>query len=77
MVFGVCEQTERAMVRGKDVTDKQKSETLALGLRGKERCEKVSSYRRRDAMTIVGNNELERSCRDGYGCISKFFILHS
>jgi hypothetical protein len=33
------------MVRSKDVTDKQKSETLALRLSGEERREKVSGVR--------------------------------
>ena len=86
MVFRVGEQAERALVGGEDVADEQKPETLALGLRGEERREKLLGHGWRNALTIVGNNELERSCRDGYGCVSKFslrecgvafFILHS
>ena len=44
VVFGICEQVKRAMMRSKYVADKQKPETLALGLGREERREKVCGY---------------------------------
>ena len=39
MVFGVCKQIEGAVMRSKNVANKQKTETLALGLGREKRSE--------------------------------------
>lgn len=66
MVFGVCKQIEGAVMRSKDVANEQKTETLALGLGREKRSEEILRYRRRDAMTIVGDGE--RSWRGDFKC---------
>ena len=53
------------MMRSQDVADKQKTEPLPLRLGREEWREDMSGYRRRYAMTIVGNNEFGWRGRDG------------
>ena len=57
LVFWICQQTESAVMRSKNVANEQKTETLALGLGREKRSEEILSYSRRDAMTIVGDGE--------------------
>lgn len=44
MVFWVCKQIEGAVMRSKNVANKQKTETLALGLGREKRSEEILRY---------------------------------
>ena len=74
MVFGVCKQIEGAVMRSKDVANEQKTEALALGLGREKRSEEILRYSRRDAMTIVGDDEPQGVCTGhGLGAVRRLF----
>ena len=57
VIFRVCKQAERAVMRSEYVADKQKTETLPLGLGGEERREEMGGDSGWDATAIVGDDE--------------------
>ena len=58
VVDRVSHKAESAMVSGKDVADKQKSEALTLWLGGEERREQMRCNGRRDSTSVVGDGKL-------------------
>ena len=74
-VLWIRDQTKGAMMRSKDIPDKQKSQALALGFGGEEGRKQVLGYFGRDAVPIVGNDQLRRRCSDGNQplCVSYAF----
>ena len=65
MVHWIRNQAEGAAMGCKDISDKQKAKSLSLGFGGEEGRKQVLGYVGRDAVSVVGNDELRRGCRDG------------
>ena len=64
MIFWICKQIERAVMRSKNVTNEQKAKSLALRFGREKRSEEIFCDSWQDAMTIVGNDE--RSWHDDF-----------
>ena len=64
-VLWIRDQTKGAMMRSKDIPDKQKSQALALGFGGEEGREDLLHHVGRHALAVVGN------CESLWACVNR------